>query len=278
MPTICPCVWTGHDISTEMAAYEEAFPEFSVARESGMMTQVSMGTNKLHFLKGGPTFRPNQSISFFVVMEHTSEVDQAFARLSKEGKVMMPLDTYPWSERYAWIEDTLGVHWQLFHGDKTTMQGSLVPCLMFSGDNAGKAEDAISFYRSVFEDALLLDLNRYEEGEEKSTEWIKHGRFRLLNQAMAAMDSSRGPGTDFNEGISFILTCDTQEEIDYFWEKLTDGGEAQMCGWLKDRFGVSWQVVPSILPALMSNPETAKRVTDVFLMMQKFDIARLQSA
>lgn len=156
----------------------------------------------------------------------------------------------------------------------------IVPCLWFD-DNA---EEAAAFYTSIFGNSRICRTSRYgREGHEV------HGRpegsvltveFELDGQAFTALNG--GPVFRFNEAISFQVSCDTQEEVDYYWERLSEGGDdkAQQCGWLKDRFGVSWQVVPSILSEMLRDPDPAKseRVMAAMLQMKKLDIAGLRRA
>ena len=154
----------------------------------------------------------------------------------------------------------------------------LSPCLWFDTE----AEDAAKFYVSIFKNSGIDSISRYgKEGFEI------HGRpegsvmtvaFRLEGQTFTALNG--GPQFKFTEAISFQISCDSQDEVDYFWKKLTAGGEEGPCGWLKDRFGLSWQVVPSMLPDMLRDPDAKKteRVTKAFLQMKKFDIAALKRA
>ena len=149
---------------------------------------------------------------------------------------------------------------------------------MFTRSNAVNAEKAINFYTSVFKNSSIVQISRYEKGEHDVEGTIKHAQFTLGNQLFAAMDSSGAHAFAFNEGISLVIDCETQEEIDYYWNKLTEGGVESQCGWLKDKFGVSWQVVPTILEKLMSHPEKGQRVVQAFMQMKKFDIEKLTNA
>lgn len=154
------------------------------------------------------------------------------------------------------------------------MTKQITPCLWF--DN--QAEEAAIFYTSVFKNSKLESISRYgKEGFEF------HGQpegtamtvvFQINGQQYTALNG--GPVFKFNESVSFQVFCDNQEEIDYYWEKLTEnGGEEGQCGWLKDKFGLSWQIIPSILPKLMTDPEKAGKVTNAFMQMKKFEIAKL---
>jgi predicted 3-demethylubiquinone-9 3-methyltransferase (glyoxalase superfamily) len=142
------------------------------------------------------------------------------------------------------------------------MTNQLYPCLWFEH----QAQDAAEFYCGIFPNSKVLNESSMVVNVELNG---KH--FMLLND-------NRPPNV-FTESISFVITCKDQKEIDYYWEKLTaDGGKESMCGWCRDKFGVSWQVIPSILGELMSNPETSKKVIQVFMKMKKFDIEKLKKA
>jgi predicted 3-demethylubiquinone-9 3-methyltransferase (glyoxalase superfamily) len=141
------------------------------------------------------------------------------------------------------------------------MSNSIYPCLWFDG----KAKEAAEFYCTVFKDSkIVTDTPMVVQFELNGT------RFMGLNG---------GPHFQFNEAVSFVVNCDNQEEIDYYWERLTaDGGKESMCGWLKDKYGLSWQIVPSNISKLMTDPERAQRVMPVLMQMKKLDIQKLEEA
>lgn len=149
----------------------------------------------------------------------------------------------------------------------------IVPCLWFDS----QAEEAALFYTSVFKNSKINSISRYgKEGyeihrQEEGTVMVVD--FEINGQAFMALNG--GPIFKFNESVSFQIYCENQEEIDYYWEKLTEGGEESYCGWLKDKYGLSWQVVPSVLRELMSDAAKAGKVTNAFMQMRKFDIAKL---
>lgn len=232
-------------------------------------------------LNGGSTIEFNPAISFLVNCPTEQEVDDLWAKLTPGGEELMPLGSYPFSDRYGWTEDSFGVSWQVIHADCIS-ERTIVPCLMFVGDRCGLAEEAMAFYTSVFDRAAVTDLFRYGPDQEPNEEGtVMFGDFTLRGQHFAAMDSAEEHDFDFNEAVSFIVDCGDQSEVDEYWDNLTaNGGEEGRCGWLMDRYGVSWQVVPSILPALLNepDPEGVRRVTQSLLSMNKIEIEPLQSA
>lgn len=140
------------------------------------------------------------------------------------------------------------------------MKNEIFPCLWFDG----QAQEAAKFYCSVFKNSEITADNQMVVN------------FTLNGKKFMGLNG--GPNFKFNEAVSFVVNCDTQEEIDHYWDSLTaDGGKEGNCGWLKDKFGVSWQIVPTALPRLMSNPEKAQKVTEAFLKMKKFDIETLEN-
>ena len=193
----------------------------------------------------------------------------------------MELAEYSFSEKYGWVQDKYGLSWQvMFMGDRKIKQ-RIITTLMFVGKQYGKAEDAINFYASVFASARVGDILRYSKGEEPDkVGTVKHGAFTLEGQEFAAMDSAREHNFAFNEAISFIVHCETQKEIDYYWGKLSADPKAEQCGWLKDKYGLSWQIVPNLMDEMLKDNDKKKlaQVTEAFLQMKKFDIEELKKA
>lgn len=245
------------------------------------MVTLNLAGQEFMLISAGPIFKFNPSISLRVDCNTAEEVDFLWDKLSEGGKVMMPLDTYPFSKKYGWTEDKYGLSWQIMFAMDPVITQKITPTLMFTGEHYGKAEEAIGFYETVFKNTKVGGILHYEVGEEPDTpDTIKYAGFMLEGQAFAAMDSARNHDFTFNEAISFIVNCIDQEEIDYFWEKLSFVPEAEQCGWLKDKFGVSWQIVPTVMGEMMQtkDPEKLHRVTVAFLKMKKFDIAALTKA
>lgn len=271
-----PCLWFDGKAKEAATYYSFVFENSKIISENPTVVFFELDGMQFMGLNGGPQFKINPSISFFVFGDSAEDIEKKWKHLSADGSVMMPLDKYPWNEKYGWCKDKFGVNWQLMIVPGTGQK--IVPSFMFTQQQSGKAEEAINFYISIFKNAEVQMISRYEKGEPDVEGYIKHARFTLNGQAFAAMDSSGPHEFTFNEGVSLVVPCDNQEEIDYFWNKLTEGGKESQCGWLKDKFGVSWQIVPAILGKLMSDPARRERVMQIVMQSRKFNIEELENA
>jgi predicted 3-demethylubiquinone-9 3-methyltransferase (glyoxalase superfamily) len=229
----------------------------------------------------GPLFRFNPSVSFLVACKTKEEVAAIWEKLAKDGTALMELGEYPFSEKYGWIQDRFGLSWQVMFMGGREINQRIIPTLMFTDQQWGKTEEAINYYVSVFRGSSAGDILRYGQGEEPDRAGtVKHAAFTLEGREFAAMDSARVHRIPFNEAISFMVHCDNQSEIDDYWDKLSADPEAERCGWLKDRYGLSWQIVPTALAGLLKDGDETKkaRVTAAFLKMRKLDIGELKKA
>ncbi len=230
-------------------------------------------------MNGGPEFRFSPATSFFVNCRTRDKIDELWSRFTPGGKVLMEIGEYPFSERYGWVEDKYGVSWQLILSSETQI---ITPCLMFTGERTGKAEEAINYYISVFRNSGIERLERYEPNEEGPTGALKYASFMLNGLHFSAMDAGREVPFRFTQAISFAVTCDDQQEIDYYWNTLSQGGDvsAQQCGWLKDKYDVTWQVVPYKLSLFLSDtdPVRSSRVMKALMPMKKLDLYALEKA
>jgi len=276
--SIYPCLWFNGNAKEAADFYSSVFPETQITAENPVVVTFVSSGQKFMCLNGSPEFPINPSISFFVVCETIEEVDQIYGQLKEGGNVMMPLDKYDWSEKYAWVQDRFGASWQLSFGKMEDVGQKFSPTLMFSGAQQGRAEEAMQFYTSIFQSSGIHGISRYEAGEGDVEGTVKHAQFNLSQHVFMAMDSSLPHPFGFNEGISLVVECETQEEIDKFWNRLSKKGSEGQCGWLKDQFGVSWQIIPAILPQLMTDPEKSQRVMQAFMQMKKFEIDKLLQA
>lgn len=275
---IYPCLWLDNQAKEAATFYCSVFKNSRIVADTPIVATFELAGQKFMLLNGGPTFKPNPSISFYALLDTQEEIDQAWTHLSAGGSVLMPLDQYPWSERYGWVQDKFGISWQLSLSKIAGVDQKFSPVLMFTNTFANKAEQAIRFYTSIFDKSSVISISTYKAGEQGPEGTVQHAQFKLGDYVIMAMDSPIQHAFTFNEGISFVVECDTQDEIDYYWSKLTEGGSESMCGWLKDPFGISWQIVPTVLGKLMSDPQRSGRVVQAFLKMKKFDIETLLKA
>ncbi|MEJ2752843.1 MAG: VOC family protein, partial [Chloroflexota bacterium] len=213
----------------EITRYDDASAEVSGQPQGSAMTvSFELAGQRFVALNGGPQFQFTPAISFFVYCPTEAEVDELYAELSDGGAVLMPLQKYPFNDRYAWVQDRFGVSWQLYLGEPRPWKIAL--SLMFVGDQSGKAEEAMQLYTSLFEDSSIEGVDRYGAGEAPEVEGtVRHASFWLDGQEFMAMDSNHQHNFTFNEAVSFIVDCRDQEEVDYFWDNLTAGGEEQPC-------------------------------------------------
>jgi len=275
---IYPCLWFDGKAKEAASFYCSVFNNSVITAENPIVVTFESAGQKFMCLNGGPQYTFNPSVSFFVLCETEEEVDKAWKNLLEGGSVLMPLDKYDWSTKYGWVQDRFGLSWQLSLGKREEVGQKFTPMLMFTGKQNGRAEQAFQFYTSLFANSSVRGVLRYSKGENEVEGAVKHAQFSLGKYAFMAMESSLPHHFSFNEAISFVVECKTQEDIDYYWEKLSAVPEAEQCGWLKDKFGVSWQIVPEILGKLMSDPSKSERVMQAFLQMKKFEIDKLITA
>jgi predicted 3-demethylubiquinone-9 3-methyltransferase (glyoxalase superfamily) len=292
---ITPCLWFDHQAEEAAELYTSIFDNSRISRVnrygeaaakaagrpkgSALTVTFEIEGQELTGLNGGPHFKLNQAVSFYVSCESVQEVDRLWERLSPGGQVRMQLSKYPFSERYGWIEDRFGVSWQL-NLDPSGSKQKIKPLLMFSGAQWGKAEEAITFYTSVFKNSRITKMVRYDKNFPGPEGKVVHSAFSLDGQELMAMDSHTDLPIDFSPAISFFVNCQTQAEIDEYWKALSAHEEAEQCGWLRDKFGLSWQIVPSILGELLSGPDPtqSENVMKALLQMKKLDVEELQNA
>ncbi len=290
---IVPFLWFDDRAEEAMNFYTDIFPnskiEFLNRWPEGSpfpSTSVQNGCFTLdgttfHAFDAGPMFQFNPSISFFVIFETVEEIDSVWEQLIDGGEAMMPLDTYPWSERYGWVTDRFGLSWQLMKGKLDDVGQRVTPLLMFSGDQRGNAEQALNQYMSIFGHSSLDGISRYGKNEPGPEGMVNHAQFKLGKQTFMVMDNGTETEMPFNEAISLYVNCKDQTEVDYLWNELTkNGGRESQCGWVKDRFGVSWQIVPEIVSEKLVNgePHRVKQMMETLWQMKKLDTDKLLAA
>lgn len=258
---------------------------------SGSVDMVSfrLAGHEFMAISAGPLFKFNPSISFILNFDPSTDtqaeqhLNTLWEKLSEGGTALMPIDAYPFSKRYGWIQDKYGLSWQLM---LTNPEGEprpfITPSLLFVKQKSGKAQEARDFYLSVFKNTKQGITAQFQEDTQFNQKKgdTMYCDFKIEDMWMSTMDGGDPHEFDFNEAISFLVKCESQEEIDYYWDKLSAVPEAEQCGWLKDKFGVSWQIVPTEMDEMMSSGDTEKiaRVTEAFLKMKKFNLNELRKA
>ena len=295
MQKITPCLWFDTHAEEAMTRLTSTFVNSKITTLSrypdmpldipmqNMAGKVLTGIFELDgyqlmCLDGGPQFKLNPSISFFVNCQTAEEADKIWATFSDGATELMPFQQYPFSEKFGWLSDKYGLSWQVNLGARPQ---KITPYLLFVGEQCGKAEEAINFYTSLFDHSGVDQIMHHDANSPVEKEGtVQQALFRLNNQEFRAMDSALDHQFAFNEAVSFYVECETQDEVDHFWYKMSVVPESEQCGWLKDKFGVSWQIVPKILGELMSDPDPVKsrRVMDAMLQMKRFDIDGLKKA
>ncbi len=293
---IIPHLWFDKEAKEAVEFYVATFPDSRITRSSKIRGTPSGDCDILSFelagqpmmaINAGPYFKFTPAISFFLNFDPSSDpkakehLDATWAKLSEGGEALMPLDEYPFSKRYGWIRDRYGVSWQLILSNpEGEARPFIVPSLMFTGEVAGKAEEAIDRYIAIF-GGKRGTTARYGPGMPNDKEGtLMFADFMIGDTWIAAMDSAHPHGFGFTEATSLIVPIETQEEIERYSDALSAVPEAEQCGWIKDAYGVSWQIWPKRMEEMMTlgTQEAIDRVTKAFLPMKRFDLAKLEAA
>lgn len=297
MKNIVPCLWFDDQAVKAAKFYTSLFPNSKTKdithysetmanearRPKGSVMTVSFTLAGQEFLglNGGPLFKFTPATSFFVNCKTEAELNALWKKLSKNGSVLMEVGPYPFSKRFGWLTDQFGLSWQLNLGAR---KQKITPFLMFVGPK-GKAEEAIKFYMSQFKAAKkpskIIRMEKFPAGHpfgKKGT--VMHALFTLNGQEFMAMDGGSMHQFGFTHAVSFMAMCDNQKEIDGLWKNMTKGGSEEPCGWLMDKYGVSWQLVPVAWDKMFRSKDKVKleRAMKAMFGMKKLDIAALEKA
>ena len=288
MKKIVPHLWFDTDIEEAAHKYVSLFEDSKILdtstlyeTPSGDIVTMAFQLAGMEFQAlGAPDFQFNPSISLMVACETKEEVDRLYQALVDGGSQLMPLDAYPFSEWYAWISDRYGLAWQIMLVEDIKAQPKIRPCLLFSLESCGMAEEALDLYTEVFPHSNKGYINYYKEGEAPDPRArINYGEVTIENLSSVVMDHGYGGDASFNEAISFIVRCEDEAELDHYWEGLSADPESEQCGWLKDKFGLSWQVVPIELEDMIAKgtEQQQRSLTQALLEMKKLDIKALRA-
>lgn len=294
---IIPHLWFDTQGRQAVEFYSSIFPNASILSTTIIQGSPSGDVEIISFslagyemmcMSAGPFFKINPSISFMLRFNADQDpnaegaLNKFWEQLSDGGVERMPIGAYPFSQRFGWIEDKFGVNWQL-HLDPpgSPTRPFIIPCMLYVTEAGIAAEEATNLYLSLFQNAARGTTTRYPAGMEPNKEGaLMFTEFTLAGEWFIAMD---GPSAmhpfRFNEAVSFIVNCDGQTEIDHFWYALSAVPDAEACGWLKDKFGVSWQIVPADMERHMKGePECVARANAAVMEMKKLDIAEIEKA
>lgn len=298
MQKIVPNIWCNGNAEEAGAFYASVFENAQSEVESRYPTEgllefqqplagqaltvtLTVSGTRFTLINAGGEFRPNPSISFMLNFDPLlfdgseelacASLDRLWAGLSDGGNVLMPLAAYPFSAHYGWVEDRFGVSWQLMLTDPAgSPRPFIMPAFLFCGRAQNRAHEAVDHYLGIFDDAELGSRVPYEMPSGPATVGaVLFSDFRIGEQWFVAMDAGVEMASDFDCGVSLEVDCVDQAEIDRLWDALSAVPEAEQCGWLADRFGVSWQIVPAHMGELMQRPGAFERM----LQMKKLVIA-----
>lgn len=297
MQRIVPNIWCQGTAAEAGTFYASVFPESTSAvtaryPEIGLpdfqrdyagkelVVDVDIQGYRVRLINAGNEFRPTPALSFMVTVdprrfggdasddtEARAVIDRIWAALGDGGAVLMPLAAYPFSPRFGWLADRYGVNWQLMLPEPAGNEIPFVaPHFLFTGAQP-RVREAVEFYTELFDDAAVGSLVSYPEGGGQ--QGVMFGDFTLAGQRFTAADGGAMHDFTFTPGFSLQADCADQAEIDRLWAALSAVPEAEQCGWLVDRFGVSWQIVPSMMDELMQRPQAYQHM----LAMKKLVIA-----
>ena len=290
MQKIVPHLWFDKEAKEAVEFYVSLFDDSRILNvnvmkntPSGDAELVSFELAGLQFqaISAGPYFTFNASISLMVTCDSVEAVNTLWNALSDGGTELMPLGEYPFNKRYGWVQDRYGLTWQVMLVDNEQITQMITPNLLFSGNSCGKAEEAIVYYTEIFSNSEIAIISKYGPQETANPKAkVNYAAFKLDGINFSAMDNGTNAKFNFNEAFSFIVNCKDQSEIDYFWDKLSAVPEAEQCGWVKDQFGVSWQIIPENMEEILNkgSKEEIEKVQQELLKMKKIDIATLDKA
>ncbi|MBS3131269.1 VOC family protein [Candidatus Woesearchaeota archaeon] len=286
---IVPCLWLDNEAEEAAEFYTSRFKgkilstakyltETPSDKPIGSVMTVTFEINnmKLMALNGGPFFKINPSISISVQCETEQEIDDLYKKLSNE--VLMPLQNYGFSKKFGWVRDKFGLSWQLnLPENYKEVKQKICMFLMFTKDVCGKAEEAMNLYIKLFKNSKIEHIFRYSKDRSPEKEGnVEHAVFSLSGQEFMALDSSQKHDFTFSEAVSLMIYCKGQDEIDYFYNNLSANKEAEVCGWLKDKYGVSWQLITEDFEKLTE--KNGEKVMETLLKMKRIDIRKLKMA
>lgn len=291
MQKIIPFIWFENQAKEVAERYVSIFPNSRIISETVLpgtpsgdayFVTLSLNGTEFQFSSTGPLADRNPSFSYMVACKSVEEVEKFWNELSSGADILMPLDAYPFSKKYGWLKDKYGVSWQIMHDDGGEVIQTITPCLMFTGVSYGKAEEAMNLYCSLFNGKVLPGhISRYTNDQAPEVEGsIQYARFEIGGQEFVVMESALEHGFHFNEMQSLVVRSEDQKEMDRVWDALSADPQAEQCGWLKDAYGISWQMVTYRMEEMMTTgtKQQLERIVQAFLPMKRLDVAVIEKA
>ncbi len=290
MAKLIPHLWYNKEALEAATFYCSCIPNSAVLNRGiipdtpsgdAELVEFTLAGRTVMAISAGPNFRFNPSNSLMVTFSSKEALIAAWNQLKVGGEEMMPLDSYPFSPLYGWTTDRYGLSWQLGLDPEANYEADLRPCLLFSNKVCGQAEAAAELYTSIFSPSVIELVSYYQPEEKVSPEAkVNYLGLQVLDLPLALMDNGYPADFQFNEAFSLLISCEDQAEIDYYWSKLSAVPEAEECGWLKDRFGVSWQVSAEGMSEIIFTQDRSslQALVKVLLEMKKLDVKALYEA
>lgn len=262
---ITPCLWFDGEGEEAARFYCSLFADARITAATPVAVDFEIAGQPFVCLNGGPQYQPNPSISFRYACANVTEQQNLKKALAADGKILAEQPEVSWPQDSVWVQDRWGVAWYLYVDASANKVQRTVPVLHFGGERRSQLDEALDLYACLFPNIRSADT----DGGLRNALLERQGHQCLL------MEQPDSRGFAFDEGVSLTVYCDSQEEIDTYWRALSAGGREQMCGWLRDRFGLAWQILPSILPELLSDTDTAQQAGEALMEMKKINIEQL---
>ena len=290
MQTIIPHLWFDTQALEAAKVYTSLIPDSQIdwtheltdtPSGNAVLLQFQLANLTLAAISAGPYFKLNESASLMVHFQDKAELDRVFQDLSEGGRILMPLGDYPFNPHYVWFEDRFGLSWQFLLNPQLDKPVHLDICLLFSEEQVGLAKPFLEEVLSIFPESQKGQLSYYQEGEKQvPAAQLNYGELLFGDQKLVVMDHGYGGVASFNEAFSLMVYTESQEETSRFYELLSHEPKAEQCGWVKDRFGLSWQIVPRPLMTAAYeelSKEQMKEVNDAVLSMKRLDYDKIAS-
>lgn len=283
MQKIIPHLWFDKEALEAVQLYTSLFPDSHMdwihdltdtPSGDAVLVQFQLANLTLAAISAGPYFKLNESTSLMVHFQNKDELNRIFEALSEAGRVLMPLGEYPFNSHYVWFEDRFGLSWQFFYSPENSRAVQLEICLLFSQKQVGQARSFLEKAQALFLNSQIGTVNHYQENEKQEAKaLINYGELLLNQQRLVVMDHGFGGENSFNEAFSLMVYTDSQEETQRLYQQLSHVPESEQCGWVKDEFGISWQIVPRPLMEAYENlpKDRMKQVNDAILTMKRLN-------